>query len=594
MKKTILALFLCFCLLPMTVFADSASDLKAALSEDSDRINMSYTISCMPEGELPEEADEILPWGLVGATVTFDLEYDGTEPDSTRVKFVLTVTEPDGSVGKSAAWVDWNPAAQELLYIMENEGRYLYYDLSADFEVEAAMMESFYLGDCFDASLVTKMLQNWAGNLKFTYKNGVYRAALPEKEGLVAVESMISDLAALFSSMLVGQSDEGAVNVLRGNVAALFTELKDLKLLDEKEAVTAEVTLKDKKTEAMTFTAHVDTDLTKIPSVFGSKVEKEALPVKGTVSLSASYQPANGPIQFPELTKENSSNAMVGEEPVKNEIQPGLNIVVNDVVLAGKNQPYIENDRSMASAQMVCSALGVAYSYDGNQLVVGDGQLVFTKDSATCLINGAVTAMDAAAKELDSELFVPVRLLAETLGYQVNFNQQRAADGSVYASIVLIDEKLAEIPAITVVIPESQTAVAQVLEVAASISGMELNLIPCEDASYVERCCLMLAAGEPVVVLGSAESFGKFSDYVGIVHTLDSYLESRAPKTKALIEANSEIGTLVKNDKGQILAFPVQIGDEVECFYISGTVRNVEGAVSFLHAYSEVLAALIG
>ncbi len=598
MKKIILALFLCICLLPMTVFADAASDLHAALSEASERINMTYTISAMPNGELSEEAKQYLPWGLVGTTVTFDLEYDGTKKDNLKAKVSLSVTESDGSVGSNVVWVDWHPTVPELLYIVQENDLYYYHDLSADNEVDAEMMKSFQFEEFYNAASVTGMLQKWAKSLKFTYKNGAYRAVLPEKEGEAATEAMFSDLAALFSYALTGSSEDFAVETMRGNVAGIFAMLEGVKLLDEKEAVTAEVTLKNKKTEAMTFSAHVDTDLAKVFSAFGEEMSEKALPVSGTLSLSASYEPVKGDIEFPELTKENFVDAMASvtlpQESAKNKIQAGLNIVLDDVVLAGKNQPYIENDRSMASGQMICAAMGVPYSYDGNKLVIGNDKLIFTKDSATCLVDGAAVAMDAFARDVDSELFVPVRLLAETLGYQVNFTQKRAADGSVFASIVLIDEKIAEIPAISVVVPESQTTTAQVLDVAATLSGMELNLMPVADDIIIEKSKLMLAAGEAVVILGPGEGLGQFNDYVGIVHVLDSYLENLAPKTKALIEGSLEISEVVKNKNGQIMSFPVKNGDKVEYYYVSGTVRNVEGAVSFLNTYSEVLAALLG
>ena len=208
-----------------------------------------------------------------------------------------------------------------------------------------------------------------------------------------------------------------------------------------------------------------------------------------------------------------------------------------------------------------------------------------------CGVNGEEKALDVTPKEIDYELFVPVRFLAETLGYQVGFTQELSADGeSVYASIVLID------PAkftIELMLPDSQTQQQQLAELAATISNVELKMLDVSAANYMEKSALILAAGEDVV-LYDAETYS-LPDFAGseYFHDLTPFLKTFAPATLAWINENEEIKKSVTDENEAIVAFPVQCGETVERFYVPVSVKEPDQVVQFLQTYSTLAKELI-
>lgn len=273
-------------------------------------------------------------------------------------------------------------------------------------------------------------------------------------------------------------------------------------------------------------------------------------------------------------------------------LQPGLNIVYDGAVLTMDNAPYIENDRTVASGQYLCEAMGVAYQYVDGVLTVGDGALVFTNGSDQCKINGVDTPATVTCREKNGALFVPVRLLAESLGFRVDFRQQMAEDGqSVYASVVLVDPAQ-KTEVLSVVLPEDQALTAQIMSVASSLMETEVNFVSVSREDYAEKCMLMCAAGEPCIFYFADGVSENLAGYNGIMHDIWPYLEELSPFTQRLIAKNYEIWETVTDESDAVYVFPVLFGDNIEYFGISCGVENVEAAVSLLDTYSQVAMAL--
>ena len=273
-------------------------------------------------------------------------------------------------------------------------------------------------------------------------------------------------------------------------------------------------------------------------------------------------------------------------------LQPGLNIVYDKTVLTMDAAPYIENDRTVASGQYLCAAMGVGYQYADGILTVNDGTLVFTAGSDRCLINGVDSPATVTCREADGALFVPVRLLAETLGFKVDFQQQMAEDGqSVYASVVLIDP-VQKTQILSFALPEDKSLSGQVMSVASSLMSAEVNIVSVSRDTYAEKCMLMCAAGEPCIFYYADGVSENLTGYEGIMHNLQPYLADLAPDTLALINESEEIRKTVTDASGAVYAFPVLFEGEVEYFGVACGVRDVEMAVNLLNAYNQVSKAL--
>ena len=136
---------------------------------------------------------------------------------------------------------------------------------------------------------------------------------------------------------------------------------------------------------------------------------------------------------------------ITGEEPdvevdidtAKNNIisqDLGVGVRLNGRMLSFDAQPFIENDRTLIPLRGVMEGLGADVEWDGQKSTVS----VFTEDVSIQLVIGENTAkvvktvdglaseqtveLDAAAKLVDDRTFIPVRFVSETLGANVDWD----------------------------------------------------------------------------------------------------------------------------------------------------------------------------
>lgn len=105
---------------------------------------------------------------------------------------------------------------------------------------------------------------------------------------------------------------------------------------------------------------------------------------------------------------------------------------VGNTVLGFDSPPVIENGRTLVPMRFIFEALGLAVQWDQETqtAVASDGArgCSFTVDSAQAVINGAPYTLDAPARLRDGRTLVPLRVLAEGLGYTVDWDgEQRIA-----------------------------------------------------------------------------------------------------------------------------------------------------------------------
>ncbi len=270
-------------------------------------------------------------------------------------------------------------------------------------------------------------------------------------------------------------------------------------------------------------------------------------------------------------------------------ISAGWNLVVDGQSLAANDALYVENDRLLAAGQALCGALQVACTYENGVLTVPDAAIAFTKDAAVCQAGGQETALEVVTREIDGDLFVPVRFLAEALGCRVDFYQAVQEDGAVYASVVLVNPH--KEPVVQLLVSEEDENLIQMLQIASAVTNMEAGIAASRAGEHKEWGMLVLASGDPRLVYDDGTL--ELSDGLDqTVLDLTPYLETLAPDTLALIKNDEEVRQFVTDEAGRIIAFPVQRGDALERFYVPVSVENREAAVTYLDALSKIAKAL--
>lgn len=99
--------------------------------------------------------------------------------------------------------------------------------------------------------------------------------------------------------------------------------------------------------------------------------------------------------------------------------------------------PYIANDRTYVPFRALGEALGAKVVWDNDARTVtytlGDTTIVMTIGDTTYTINGVEKSMDVAPEITGDRTYVPVRFVAEGLGFKVT---PLYADNGTTASVV--------------------------------------------------------------------------------------------------------------------------------------------------------------
>ncbi|MBE7037067.1 MAG: hypothetical protein E7403_07215 [Ruminococcaceae bacterium] len=588
MKKVLIALLLCVCLLPVQVFAQSSNAIaEAALKPVPQKGILSYSLSSQAADEAAEEILSMYAPYVLGGNYKCTLNYEIFGEKKMKIDTVTTYFYNE-TENEERMWVDYDAENSKLLLIYFVNGQYSYVDMGVT-ESGRTTLENFENMSVYNPKRIYKTMQKLSSLLSNPeYKDGVYTQSLAEEEYQSFLKELSYEMVCLANGVTLY---DGEAEQLKNEITEYYDVLlKDVRQLDSNEGIELETVLdKNNNIQSSSCTLNIDLDSKKFVEAIGYEALNELSDAKGAVKLAVDYKTFEGEVPFPELTEENSVD-LNAEESSSSYYTRGWNIVLEGNRLGMKNAPIVENDRALASGQELCDALGAEYTYENGVLTVNNGAMVFTAGSDKCLVNGVENALEVTPKEMDYELFVPVRFLAEQLGYRVGFKQELSAGGeSVYASIVLIDPEKIKMQ---LMLPESQSQQRQVAELAATITDVELTLIDALAEHYTEKSALILAAGEPVM-LYETEAYDIFRDKGEFVYDLTPFIETVAPETLQWINENEEIKKSVTDENGAIIAFPVQCGETVERFYVPESVATPLQAVQFLQTYSMLVGELI-
>ena len=104
-----------------------------------------------------------------------------------------------------------------------------------------------------------------------------------------------------------------------------------------------------------------------------------------------------------------------------------ITVTMNGEVIEFDVEPILENDRVLVPFRAIFEALGCNVTYteaDGKQFVTamrGDNQLIIEIGAYDMCVNGNVEALDVPAVIINGRTLVPVRVVSETFGANVEW-----------------------------------------------------------------------------------------------------------------------------------------------------------------------------
>lgn len=108
-----------------------------------------------------------------------------------------------------------------------------------------------------------------------------------------------------------------------------------------------------------------------------------------------------------------------------------IRVFIGETPLALDQAPFAENGRTLVPLRPLAEALGFQVAYDpatqGITLSAGQDTIQLWVNSNRVIVNGQEKSIDVPAKALGGRTFVPVRFVAENLGAQVVWDEGRQA-----------------------------------------------------------------------------------------------------------------------------------------------------------------------
>lgn len=112
-------------------------------------------------------------------------------------------------------------------------------------------------------------------------------------------------------------------------------------------------------------------------------------------------------------------------------------VYLNGTQMTFDAEPFIENDRTLVPVRAIFEACGANVAWDQDTLTVigtknvtneeGNSDLstvVLQIDNTTAFVDGELVELEVPAKVVQDRTFVPLRFIADSLGADVNWDQE--------------------------------------------------------------------------------------------------------------------------------------------------------------------------
>lgn len=124
-----------------------------------------------------------------------------------------------------------------------------------------------------------------------------------------------------------------------------------------------------------------------------------------------------------------------------------VDVNLNGVVLAFDKRPFVQEGRTMMPLRTLANALGAEASWDSEHEIITlhhDGDVIYLKIGVKAYtLNGNATAIDTAPILHEGQTMVPLRIVAETLGCEVSWQEEENTVLLTKEGLV-VDEALAD------------------------------------------------------------------------------------------------------------------------------------------------------
>lgn len=646
MKKLISMVLALLLMLPsFTAFAAADGGvLNALFNTKYTSGELDYTITVHPNVPLPAFID---PDGsqtkmLSGMNYTYRIKYHASEDQrKMQAEMDMTAVIPMMKPMTMKYWIDMDLSDMEnpvykIITKTPDADKYMVMDYAKNPIFPLAKM-----GPAYQESL--KGANNeWMKNidlskLKMDYKDGKYVVILEEKMVKDLCKSIAVEMSKYMAQFVTGftkalgspassigiigaadgptsvftasspsseNEDAAGLETIKAEyekaVTEFFEKLEPIQLFD-KDAVVLETQMDGQnKIKTLKLSVNVKTNLAELMELAGgadAAVTKENSNLNVSLVLDFAYSKINEPIDitFPQLTDENSVD-LFGSIPTR----PVIDTSKIDVVVDGKfvrfdAAPVMQKDKVLVPLREFVNALGISDEdvllEDGRISITSGNTLVnLTVGSTTATVNGKAVSLDVPVTVYEGKIFVPVRFIADTFQYEVEWIQiYKEGTGGL---VDLTSKRTAS--RVTVMVPSDAMAEdIKRLDKASMLAGINADIMTVPVEQYKEKAMIMIAAGEPAVIMRSGRLDNEVMDRLTsmqAVMPLEDLIEKHAPYVKKYLAENPEFKNKITSKDGHIYILPTGPASQTGTgeFFITTTVKNPQTVLKWLdYLYAE-------
>lgn len=611
--KSVVSVFIvCVMLLcSVTAFASPKDEFNKLSTQEITKAAFTYDFGIKLNEPLSAALDETGEISAVLGNLMFHAygKMDMSD-DYQQMKMQMTMEMPEfvasipDAPDKIDIWMDMDLTDTEnptMMMIMTDpvSGKYGYMDYTAI----PGMMDVY--SSMLDVNQMQKLNQELLESVDlpeeaYTETENGYRLTMTGDqllEGFGAVMRISANYLMTTMGTVTGQSGINTADFEKA-MEELGNMLSDVKLFGE-PAVVLDYTVDDAgMMTGMDMQMAIDTNIVDLAAAFGvtdMPIAREDANIKAAFSMTMDFTNIGEAqeITLPELTDENSVDMLyLPTATVYN--MNAINVVADGTLVSFPDaQPVLENDRTFVPVRAISNIFGIAdenITYADGVVTIVDGAKTITLTEGVMEVsvtengNEIKLVLDAAPFNREDRVYVPLRFVNDALGgtteWQPLFGNGEGQDAT--GSVVTVTTKKLDAsggtpvvkPAVRVLMPESESELADAVKAAATESGVVCEVVAAEDSSYTEKMNLIIAAADPMMLFvpqNILESVQKsyehqvFADLTNIVDVSNLTDDEKAA---------------VSGADGKVYAYPVENG----VFVINNTVEILEDYTALLEA----------
>ncbi|WP_297392718.1 copper amine oxidase N-terminal domain-containing protein [uncultured Peptoniphilus sp.] len=260
-------------------------------------------------------------------------------------------------------------------------------------------------------------------------------------------------------------------------------------------------------------------------------------------------------------------------------------IIVNDHIVYSDVYPYIKNSRTYVPIRFIAEELGYDVKWDGANKKVkmtnGSTNVELTIGSNKMIVNGKTLTLDAPAEIKDDRTFVPLRAIAESFGEKVDYSKD-------YKAVYIGDNPVYNKDYKVVYYYEGANPIITDYTVNIVTYKVIVNSGKFFDCDSMESLLTLLFADFDYYRVNGKSTIGNIKIYktLNVYSNNNKFSNNQETTSNRVVDDSKYYKISIVNDKSELLAHVFVILKPNTS--IPQYIRYLDGTIKFVNSWDEV------